>query len=954
MKKLLAVLLSVLMIASSTVAVFSLSVGEEITSGVPQLSIINPSTASWLNQAKKIVANDKYIFVARGRLTTWRLAGAVDIFDRATGEYIKRITQASDSTNSNYSCSVRDIWVDGNTLYITWGNAVTNTSTGASSRAKTNEKSPLKYYDVTNVTADTTLTGVTIESTNAYAQAHAPYTMGASSYLDAEDGKIYQSSVMNKTYNRREYYIMETANPTSKKIFTTPNMDAAKFLVKDGWLYEILYDKAGFTTYTGASTMTGNNEIHIYNLNDILGNLTAAYTSVASCLKAKYVTQASGGVAINDIEIIGNTMYVATTEGIEVVDLTAAKVDGITKDTAVNLTALKTITEEGKGGVMELKAIGDNLWAGYHGPEVYAAIEETIDEVVVKSGDGALVLYDAEGEKVASKTVPYGVADFLVLDNLVYVVHDVGSNTKGTLPKLSAYSLEFAEPEFNTTFSLGEEITENIPAIENVKVGSSTLNSASKVVENDKYIFVAMGRSAVKTLGGAVLVYDKGTGEYINKIVQESAANNYYNPVKDMEISGDTLYITWGNAVTNIDTGVASRTVDDENAPVKSYDVSNVTAETEFSGTTLSKGNAHAANHAPFTWGGTSYLDEASGKLYANYVLNATYGRKQYRVIDTKTGTVVNGFYTPNQNTAKFFVKDGWLFEILQDKAGLTVYTGDSTMTGNNEIRIYNLNDGWEKLTAVDKSAASYLRGVYTATVAGANAIKDAEVIGDTMYVATTEGIDVVDLSLAKADGVTSSTAATLTASKTIKESFGAALDLEVVSGKLFAGFAGSEVWGVMESSTGGALVIYDEDMAKVAEQEVAYGIADITVCEKEQRVYIVNDTTETGSVSAVDYRTSSIVLDADGQETTALREGTYDVKVSLSNPDLFKGVLICALYEGNALSDVIVKQNPGNGTVMVAEDYEIGENITKVKTMFFTDIDISLTPYCLSVTTLK
>ena len=179
-------------------------------------------------------------------------------------------------------------------------------------------------------------------------------------------------------------------------------------------------------------------------------------------------------------------------------------------------------------------------------------------------------------------------------------------------------------------------------------------------------------------------------------------------------------------------------------------------------------------------------------------------------------------------------------------------------------------------------------------------------------------------------------------------------MDLEVVSGKLFAGFAGSEVWGVMESSTGGALIIYDEDMTKVAEQEVAYGIADITVCEKEQRVYIVNDTTETGSVSAVDYRTSSIVLDADGQETTALRAGTYDVKVSLSNPDLFKGVLICALYEGNALSDVIVKQNPGNGTVTVAEDYEIGENITKVKTMFFTDIDISLTPYCLSVTTLK
>ena len=63
MKKLLAVLLSVLMIASSTVAVFSLSVGEEITSGVPQLSIINPATSSWLNQAKKIVANDKYIFV---------------------------------------------------------------------------------------------------------------------------------------------------------------------------------------------------------------------------------------------------------------------------------------------------------------------------------------------------------------------------------------------------------------------------------------------------------------------------------------------------------------------------------------------------------------------------------------------------------------------------------------------------------------------------------------------------------------------------------------------------------------------------------------------------------------------------------------------------------------------------------------------------------------------------
>lgn len=954
MKKLLAVLLSVLMIASSTVAVFSLSVGEEITSGVPQLSIINPATSSWLNQAKKIVANDKYIFVARGRLTTWRLAGAVDIFDRATGEYIKRITQASDSTNSNYSCSVRDIWVDGNTLYITWGNAVTSTSTGQASRAKTNEKSPLKYYDVTNVTADTTLTGVTIEATNAYAQAHAPYTLGASSYLDAENGKIYQSSVMNKTYNRREYYIMETANPTSKKIFTTQNMDAAKFVVKDGWLFEILQDKAGFTSYTGASTMTGNNEIHIYDLNSVLDTLTGTYPSIAEQLKAKYVTTTAGGVAINDIEVVGNTMYVATNAGIEVVDISSVKEEGITKDTAKVLTASKTITEEGKGGVMELKMVGDNLWAGYTGPEVYAAMEETIDDVVVKSGDGALVLYNAEGEKVASKTVPYGVADFLVLDDAVYVVHDVGSNTKGTTPKMSAYSLDFSIPEFNTEFSLGEEIAENLPVLENERVGSSTLNSASKIVENDKYIFVAMGAGTMKTLGGAVLVYDKETGEYINSITQESKANNYYNPVKDLEISGDTLYITWANAVTNLDTGVASRTIDDEGAPLKSYDVSTVTAETEFVGTTLSKGNAYAQNHAPYTWGGSTYLDEESGKIYTNYVMNATYGRKQYRVIDIKTGIVANAFYTPNQNTVKFIVKDGWLFEILQDKAGLTNYTGESTMTGNNEIRIFNLNGAWEKLTGVDKSAASYLKGVYTTSVSGGAAIKDVEVIGDTMYVATTEGIDVVDITPAKQDGITSSTAATLTASKTVKETYGAVLDIEVVSDKLYAGFAGAEIWEEMTSSTGGALVVYDENMVKIAEQEVAYGVADITVCEKEQRIYIVNDTKETGSVSAIDYRTSSLILDADGVLTSTLSAGTYDVKVNLKNEDLFDGVLICALYEGNALSDVIIKNNPGNGTVTVAEDYEIGENITKVKTMFFADLELTQTPLCDYCTVLK
>ena len=159
MKKLVALLLSVLML-SAAFSGFALEF--KGTLPMPALRAIDASTDSDVlgttsrqvfSSSQAVVANDKYIFAVIGiKNHNFRDCSAVQIFDKETNTLLKTIAMVT--TNAAWHCPVREIFVDGDTLYVSWANAVTNVNNIALRATSSGYQAPLYAYDVSNVTAD--------------------------------------------------------------------------------------------------------------------------------------------------------------------------------------------------------------------------------------------------------------------------------------------------------------------------------------------------------------------------------------------------------------------------------------------------------------------------------------------------------------------------------------------------------------------------------------------------------------------------------------------------------------------------------------------------------------------------------------------------------------------------------------------------------------------------------
>lgn len=515
---------------------------------------------------------------------------------------------------------------------------------------------------------------------------------------------------------------------------------------------------------------------------------------------------------------------------------------------------------------------------------------------------------------------------------------------------------------------LGDKITENIPELKNLTknnctalgTSSQTLNSSQMMVENDKYVFVAVGMKGLNfRVCSAVQVFDKKTGELLTTITQATNNAVWYAPLRNMYVEGDILYLGWGNAV-NSPAGVALRPLIDGvsvSSPVIAYNVSNVTENSTLSGLVINSGNAYVAADLPYTQGGITYLDEANGVLYASLVgANAATNKiRYYYAYETSgmadaitsgtkpTGKIIFTYGDESINTAEFIIKDNWLVEIVKNKAGMSDYATD-TLTGNNQVRVYDLSG--VTFTTTAQNVTNKLKGIYTTSVTD-DGIRDVEIAGDYMYVATSAGIEVVSLMPAKAQDASASTV--LTATNTVTETgVGGTADLDIIGKSLFAAYTGPEYFGATgASSKAGALVVYDiaktpASPVKSAETTANYGLLEISANADDGVIYALQDVLGPPTMTAYNYVPDVLVDEkfeftaiklGDSDKVTA---GKFDVKVELSNPDGEKATLLCALYEGNKLSDVLVTETSAAGEITIAQDYEVEGKITEIKAMFF------------------
>lgn len=504
-----------------------------------------------------------------------------------------------------------------------------------------------------------------------------------------------------------------------------------------------------------------NNMVYVYDLNSVMSTLTSSTKSVASCLKGIYTTDISGDAVIRDIEVSGDYMYLATPEGIEVVSFAEAKQTGITQDTAVNLSKITTIAEENYGGVMDLELSGHLLYGAYSGPEVYGAPNET-------SANGSLAVYDltnpAEPTLSASQTVKYGIADALLnkTENKIYMLNDTASTASMT-------AFGYTETEEGVTF--GEEITENIPQILDTKIGESPtkVNAGHIILENEKYIFVAQGIAPQFVRNGAVKIYDKKSGELLKTLSKISSSKYWYLPIRDMQLVDDVLYVSWGHCISFSEGSIdqALRETGYTQSPTVAYDVSDVTPDADIPSLMIDSGNAYGRSHDPYTWGGISFSDEINGRVFTSKVSNISENRRKYigfktadvpGAIESGTKSAVNtiAFHTSglSMNAVQFIIKDGWLFEVLQQNAGLTGVTAskslkdeskNASMVVTSDKYIFAATDpsGAKKAYTVsifDKETYAFLtRITHSSPTTVFLRINQMHVIGDYLYVVYTQ-----------------------------------------------------------------------------------------------------------------------------------------------------------------------------------------------------------------------
>lgn len=505
------------------------------------------------------------------------------------------------------------------------------------------------------------------------------------------------------------------------------------------------------------------------------------------------------------------------------------------------------------------------------------------------------------------------------------------------------------------------------------------------VTENEKYIVVSMcSGSFFNNLASAVQVFDKETGTLMKTFTRASSDPLYYCPAKTVTLDGDTVYITWSNGLRASGTSI-TRYFSTEGCPTVAYDLSKLALETNsetgeitFSGTvnekTIDSGSYNASSRTPLYNAANSYVDKNNGVVYTSKVTSITEGKRYYSAFKTdNVESAIAGdaelvpsklFHTTGNsiNSVQFIYKDGFFYEVLQQNCGLSGLDKATYMTLkdsegnalNNMVYVYDLRKA--DISSVESTdITSYLRGIYTTELIADAAITDIEVYGDYMYLSTTDGIEVVSVADAKSN--TTDQAVGLSKSATLTEEGVGTIssEVEVYGGYMFVVY---RTVTVDETTTlPSAVAIYDlkKNPAKpqlAAIDEPLVSARRLSIDEANSIVYILDDTDTPPTMSA--YRYELVIPAIVSLESVTVGDaakvqtGKYDINVSISNADLEEGKLLCAIYEGSSLADLLIDADISpDGTVTMAEGYEISDKVTKIKVMYFKDIDETLMPVC-------
>ena len=321
-----------------------------------------------LNYGTHIVQSDKYVFMVLGSGNKFFVGDStIHIYEKPNAQHTdyKYVTELKlDTTNANYDMNVRDIWVHNERLYVTWNNYKANKSAPGSIYDSARKSATIYSYDVSSIAQGATLTGTAIKSTARLQETFKPYNRGGFAYVDTDTNRMYlatfgpasggytqrtgassnNGALANSKvsdiwmkYNVYDLNSVTNGTPSSNVILTsadpdltaatvdTGSLDAVQAYVKDGYMYEVLQDNGGMNI--GLELEVGSpiehsqdrNSVRIYNVSE---NKTVTLSTV---LKGTYKTNTEGSHVFKDIAVSGNWMYLATANGIETVDVSAAK-----------------------------------------------------------------------------------------------------------------------------------------------------------------------------------------------------------------------------------------------------------------------------------------------------------------------------------------------------------------------------------------------------------------------------------------------------------------------------------------------------------------------------------------------------------------------------------------------------------------------------------------------------
>lgn len=493
-------------------------------------------------------------------------------------------------------------------------------------------------------------------------------------------------------------------------------------------------------------------------------------------------------------------------------------------------------------------------------------------------------------------------------------------------------------------FAEDEVVIENsFPVADNIGSGkyASSKSLGFDVLENEKYLLIAEGTHQTAFanvdihVNDKIHIYEKPNNEHLDykfltTIKVDSNNANYDVPARDIHLYGDTLFVFWGNALYAKNaagyypSGTGSA---DPKSWLFSYDLSDIEAGETLTGTPVTSGDPRAVKHVPFTRGGISYIDE-NGMLYASRIVNGTYDYKEYNIRDASDPTKsLLTFRTDAQskNAVQFVVKDDYLYEVLQQEAGNADQNSAATLVDadgnaiNNTVAIYYINSKYDasgKLTVAPSKKATY-----TTETAGDYTMQDIDVRGDYVYIATTNGLEIINTAAVK--GATS--LQKLSLGKRILEDVNVK-GISIFENELYVG-------------TDSEMQIYNIS-AGIPALKAAYtlegGFCDFEVNKEENAIYAMRNANK--GVVVIDKAMLDLSLNVEGFEFDSEKAG-FSAEVSSEASASVKSVLM--MYKGNKLVDMSIKEwSVSESAITVSDSIEKTIEGAVVKVMFVTAAD--------------